>query len=184
VSPANEQSSTVHLAQQRACLAHFMDDNPDTFAAPEGGGDWSAFVAQGAVPEGRDRHVVDKALGMLVGMIRTAQNSLGANAGIAEVFAQAGLSGDFEADPAVLAQGGPEQDPEEHAAFAQAVTIYKQCAEHGLIEGEALPRFIEEAFDNLPGTSPLTRSLIEAAKRMVRLDLEFVLAQPGAGAAP
>lgn len=184
MSSAIEQSSTLHLAQQRACLAQFMDDNPETFAVPEGGGTWGDFVACGAVPAGRDRHVVDKALGMLIGMVRTAQNGLTTNASIADVFAQAGLSGELEPDPAALAQGGAEQDPEEHHAFAQAVTLYKQCAEHGLIEGEALPRFIEDAFDNLPGNTPLTRSLIETAKRMVRLDLDLVLALQAAGAKP
>ncbi|MBV6322457.1 hypothetical protein [Duganella violaceipulchra] len=179
MAEVNKLPIPSYLARQRACLAQFMDEHPNIFAAPEGGGAWARFVLVGAIPEGRDRHVVDKALGMLVGTIRSAQMSLNQRDSLTQVFARTRLSGmaDFAPDAAALELASADEDPEDLAAYAQAITIYKRCTEAGIIDGNELPRFVEEAFDAMPGTTALARSLIEAANRMVQIDLEHVLVE-------
>lgn len=174
----SEIGSKSRLTRQRNCVATFMDDNPAVFAAPEGSNSWVEFVQGGQTAEGRNRHVVDKALSMLVGVIRSAQISLNQGESIGQVFARARLSdiAEFEPDANALALAGVEEEPQELMAYAQSITIYKQCMDAGMITGDELPRFVEEALDRLPGTTPLMRSLIEAAKSIVQIDLDCVLA--------
>ncbi|WP_426162391.1 hypothetical protein ACN9MU_21080 [Pseudoduganella sp. R-32] len=177
MSEAIKLDITPRLAQQRACIARLMDDHPCTFAAPQDGGRWSEFIQHGTVAQGADRHTADKALGMLSSTIRTAQLSLNVQTSLVDMLARARELeiADFPADPAAMAQAGPNADQEEATAYGQAITVYKQCVLEGLMERQDLLRFLAEAFDELPATTPLSRALIETAKMLVMIDLEELL---------
>jgi hypothetical protein len=172
-----QSSSLACLERQRVRVASFMDEHSDVFAAPEHGGTWFDLVQRGKMAEGRDRHVADKALGMLVGVIRSAQVGLDVQGSIAQTFEQSGISDwGVTPDPNVLAQVADDDDPEEQLAYAQAVTLYKQMAQRGELDGTELPQLVDQSFAQLPGTTPLMRALIDTARALVQIDMEYVLA--------
>jgi len=156
-----------------------MDENVATFARPEAAASWVELVEGGQRPQGRDRHVADKALGMLVGVMRTAQLTMGESMSLGRAFERAREAGipEFEPDATALALASPDGNEEDQIAYARSITIYKQCTETGLIQGDELPRAVNEVFDQLPGNTPLMRSMVETARQIAQIDLEYVLAR-------
>jgi hypothetical protein len=175
---SNESGASARIQQQRLCVAAFMDDNPQVFSQPVAGESWASRIATGEPISGRDRVVVDRALGMLAGVFRSAQISLGGAPALTDALAAARAKGlpEFAPDAAALEQADVDGLEDETIAYARSITIYKECVRAGIVGGDELPRSVEDAFDRLPGESPFMRSLIETAKRMAQIDLQYLLA--------
>jgi hypothetical protein len=170
-------SNAERIARQRLYLAEFMDDNAATFAAPVAADSWVGFAHTGQMAKGPDRQVVDKALGMLVGVMRAAQLSFGQSQSIGDAYARAREAGipDYEPDAHALTITSPDENEADREAYAQTVTIYKQFIEEGVLDRDDLARSIDKALDDLPGNTPLMRSLIDTARRIALLDVEYTL---------
>jgi hypothetical protein len=170
-------SNAERIARQRLYLAEFMDDNAASFAAPVAADSWVDFAHTGKMAKGPDRQVVDKALGMLVGVMRSAQLSFGPSESIGDVYARAREGGipDFEPDANALAIVASDENEADRKAYAQTVTIYKRFIEEGVLDRDALARSVDKALDDLPGSTPLMRSLIDTARRIALLDVEYTL---------
>ena len=174
MQPGDMHSDEKLTFLKRQCVASFMDENPDAFAPPSTGTTWQDAWCHPA-PSEADRRTMDKALGMLAGMFRTAQATVSDQEPLSEMLSPQRLPGveTLEPDPGALMVMGGDTD-EGAIAFARSITIYKSLLDAGMVSEEALRLMLNGTLDALPGDSPLMRSLIGTCQRMTQIDLDHI----------
>jgi hypothetical protein len=124
--------------------------------------------------------VVDKALGMISAVFRSAQMTLGDVPTPGQMFAadKSGLAEAVEADAVALALIGEDagEDPES-LALAKSVTLYKRAADAGLVDRAELSRHMDAALDEQPEHTVLARDTKRAARHIAALEVEFLIGQ-------
>jgi hypothetical protein len=164
--------------QQKLCVAALMDMHPDLFARTVPERSWMAFVESGIEPVGVDRRSVDKALGMIGALFRSAQMALGALPTPGQMFAadKSGLFEQLVPDPLTLEMIGPDAlDDPESLALARSVSLYKKAATAGIVESDQLAQHIDAALDEQPEHTALARDIKTAARQIAALEMGRIL---------
>jgi hypothetical protein len=181
-SMTTSSPSPERIWHQKLCIATLMDAHPDAFAPPSCGTPWVELVRRGFEPNGQERRVIDKALGMISAVFRSAQMVLGDVPTLGQQFAadKSGLTEAVEADSIALALIGDDatEDPES-MALARSVTLYKRAADAGLIDRAELSRHMEAALDEQPVHTALAYDTKMAAKYIASLEVEYLLGPRG-----
>lgn len=165
---------------RKQCVGEFMDGNPAVFSTPASGASWVDTLLSSQAIEDEDRHVVDKALGMLASVLRTAHQSLDSGVVLSQAISPERLPDidSIEPDAAALVvfDHKDDEDKSEAVAFARTITLYKQLVDQGVLQADMLSETLTQTLDDLPGTTELSRSLRETLKRLARLDFEAMMA--------
>jgi hypothetical protein len=166
------------VLQQKLCIAALMDQHPDLFVRTVPERSWKAFVEAGISPTGQDRRSVDKALGMIGALFRSAQMALGDLPTPGQIFAadKSGLAEQLVPDPLTLEMIGADalEDPES-LALARSVSLYKKAASAGILDPEQLGLHIDAALDEQPEHTALARDIKVAARRIAALEMGRLL---------
>jgi hypothetical protein len=165
-------------ARRKRILAEFVDQNPATFASPLDAVSWATAICGDAVVGEADRRVVERALGMLAGIFRSAQMSLDESQSLSDLLSPEHLPEIDSIEPdsrAMVVVGGEGADEASTLAFGRSITLCKMLMEGGVSQGDQLRQTIDGTLDALPGNTPLMRSLIETARRMAQADLDVML---------
>lgn len=169
--------NSVNVLRKRI-LAEFMAENPATFPSPTGEVSWVRAICSDVALGEVDRRVVERALGMLAGIFRSAQLSLDESQPLSELLSADRIPGIDSIEPdaqAIVVVGGEGADEASTLAFARSITLCKMLMEGGVFHGDQLRQTIDGTLDALPGKTPLMRSLIETARRMAQADLDVML---------
>jgi hypothetical protein len=171
---------TVIGQHRKRCVGEFMDENPAVFANSVSGTRWADTLLSSRVIEDADRHVVDKALGMLASVLRTAHQSIDSGVVLSEAISPERIPDidSIEPDAAALVvfDHKDDEDKSEAVAFARTITLYKQLVDQEVLQADMLPDTLTQYLDDLPGTTELSRSVRETLKRLARLDFEAMMA--------
>jgi hypothetical protein len=181
-----EQALAEHMREKRDCIASFMDAHPDVFPRPTTHDSWSTFADQlndtpdqPMQPPEADQEVIQQAIARLGMIIRTAQDRSQPELDMDQLLDQVqeeGL-GQIESDPRVLEIASQDASPEEIRTLARAVSLYKDAIRNDIADGTELRETIEKTFDQLPAETPFMRSLVDTARQLVLIDLDYTMRQ-------
>lgn len=164
-------------ARRHQCIAELIDGNIKTFGLPSKADSWLDVIRnQPDIPE-CDQKVVDKALGMLVAVFRSAQAAIANEFSLEEIFS-AERYPEMEVipvDTAAVALAGLHADKETTQAFGRSITMYKQFVANDLLAQDHLLSHMVQILDELPGSSSLHHALVETAKQLIAIDMELVM---------
>jgi hypothetical protein len=170
-----------HINQHRKrCVGEFMDGNPAVFSPSTSGACWVDTLLSSPVIDGADRHVVDKALGLLASTLRSAHQTMDSGVVLGQAISPERIPDIDSIEPDAAAMlifdHADDEDKSEAVAFARTITLYKQLVDQEVLEPDMLYETLVQVMDDLPGTSALSRSVIDTLKRMARLDMEAMMA--------
>lgn len=171
-------SSDLRTTLYRRCLADFMDTHQEAFTGPARADSWAHCMDQPDMLQPADSRVLDKALGMVMAVMRSASQSMTGGGSLPELFDRAKQMGalEFEPDAGALQmalEGNTE--PSEAVAYGRGIAVYRECIARGALDGSELSVLLMNPFDQLPAVTPLMRSAIGTAKRMIQIDIDLML---------
>lgn len=168
---------------RRHIVGDFMDKNPGVFTSPAAATSWVDFFAKNDEILGSDRVTVEKALGLFAQVFRHAQHAMLSDASMRlDDF----LSGDNFPDleevlmpdeVALLIVGGEDSDAytSEIVAFARMISMFKFLVNSGRVTVDSIYGSMCGSLDDVPNSSALQRTAVDAIKQMVQRDLEMML---------
>ncbi len=162
----NEDLTYSVKNRKKMIIAELMDANSHIFLQPIGGASWVALAASDHFPSPKEMLQIDKAIGMVVQVFNQSKREMCEEYHIND--------DDMFTD---LESGLSSIDPNEAegSSWTRAVAEFNQLKQDTDISENDVIENIFQAIDRHSGQSALSQGVVEAAKQIIQLDLEFAM---------